>query len=409
MLALVAVTGAGGPAVAGSPVSERPAGGGLMPVPRIPGASLVPISFSNLNGWAEDDLSSAFVAFRNSCAMVSQSPAVDAVASVPTLRSGLIEACAAADALAADLGIEKPSRQLARLFFELNFRPFRVMPDTNPDAFLTGYYEPEVEGALEPGGMFNVPVYARPSDLVTTSGPSANGGGAVRVEAGREVPYYDRKEIEDGALAGRGLEIVYLKDPVDYFFMQIQGSARVRLGDGRVLRLGYDGYNGRPYTPVGKLLIQRGLVPRDEMSMDRIRAFMEADPEAGRDLRRENRSFVFFKVLDLSSDVGAIGAQGVSLTPGRSLAVDRRLHTYGSPIFVEVVLPLSGPRSADPFQRLMIAQDTGSAIVGPGRVDLYFGTGQEAGAVAGRIRHRGRIALLVPRFTCPDPARAGAP
>ncbi|MFG1430037.1 murein transglycosylase A [Xanthobacter sp. V2C-8] len=369
-----------------------------MATPDIPGARLVPVRFSDLKGWKDDDLAAAFRAFRASCGALRAPPAAGALPSADTLVRGLLSACAAADAL----GLEHPSREVARLFFELNFRPYRVMPDTHPDAFLTGYYEPEVEGALERGGGFEVPVYARPSDLVMTAGVAANGGGAMRMENGREVPYYDRAEIEDGALKGRGLELVYLKDPVDLFFMQIQGSGRVRLPGGRVLRLNYDGYNGQPYTPVGKLLIQRGLVSRDEMSMERIRAFMEQHPDAGRELRRENRSFVFFKALELSSEEGAMGAQGVSLTAGRSLAVDRRLHTFGSPFFVEAVLPLSAPRAADAFRRLMIAQDTGSAIVGPGRADLFFGAGAEAGAVAGRIRHRAQLALLVPRFAEPD-------
>lgn len=366
-----------------------------MTAPEITGARLLPLSFSDLGGWAQDDHAAAFTVFRTSCAKL-RAPAEEGVgASAETLRDGLLRACAAADGL----GLDQPSNKLARLFFELNFRPYRVVPERHPDAFFTGYYEPEVEGSLTPGDGYDVPIYGRPADLVMRPGIVANGGGAVRIAEGREVAYYDRGEIEDGALKGRGLEIAYLKDPVDLFFMQIQGSARVRLRDGRVLRLNYDGYNGRPYTPVGKLLIERGLVPRDEMSMDRIRAFMEQNPEAGRELRRENRSFVFFKALKLSDDDGAMGAQGVPLTAGRSLAVDRKVYTYGTPVFVEAVLPLSAPRAADPFQRLMIAQDTGSAIVGPGRGDLFFGTGAQAGAVAGRIRHRGRFTLLVPRFS----------
>ena len=369
-----------------------------MTAPEIAGARLMPVSFPELTGWREDDHAAAFRVFRASCEALRQPSSDSGASSADTLREGLLRACAAADSLA----IGEPSNAVARLFFELNFRPYRVVPERHPDAFFTGYYEPEVEGSLVPGDGFDIPIYARPSDLVMRVGVAANGGGAVRMENGREVPYYDRAEIEDGALKGRGLEIAYLKDPVDLFFMQIQGSARVRLRDGRVLRLNYDGYNGRSYTPVGKLLIERGLVPRDEMSMDRIRAFMEQNPEAGRELQRENHSFVFFKALPLTDNDGAMGAQGVPLTSERSLAVDRKLYTYGSPVFVEAVLPLSAPRRADPFQRLMIAQDTGSAIVGPGRADLFFGTGANAGSVAGRIRHRGRFTLLVPRFSGPE-------
>ena len=390
-----------GPAFAGTPAAAG--GAALVPVPPpdIPGATLLPQSYADLDGWAQDDHAAAFATFLASCAAFAVPPAEIGPASAPTLRAGLVRACA----LARRLGTAKPSDTVARLFFEVAFRPFRVVPGGSGAAFYTGYYEPEVAGALGPGNGFDVPVYRRPDDLLMQgAGPAPNSGGALRRTADGLVPYHDRAAIEDGALAGRGLEVVWLRDPIDLFFMQIQGSARVRLPDGRVLRLNYDGYNGHPYLPVGRLLIQRGLVPREEMSMARIRAFMEADPAAGRALRRENRSYVFFKALELGADAGAMGAQGVPLTAGRSIAVDRTLHTYGAPVFVEADLPLSTPGGAEPFRRLVIAQDTGSAIVGPARADIYFGTGREAGEVAGRIRHPGRFTLLVPRFA---PAGAG--
>lgn len=389
-LALIAAAGLVGPAGA-APLAKRM----VLSPPVLAGARLEALAFADLDGWKADDHAAAFAAFRASCAAFRAPPAEVGPPSVPTLRDGLRNACVAADRL----GTTQPSPLVARLFFEANFRPWRVIPDGRDGGFFTGYYEPEVAGALHPGDGFDVPVYARPADLVMAgSGPTPNSGGAMLREGDALVPYHDRAAIEDGALAGRGLEIAWLKDPVDLFFMQIQGSARVRLPDGRVLRLNYDGYNGHPYLPVGRLLIARGLVAREEMSMARIRAFMEQDPEAGRLLRRENRSYVFFKALDLGGDAGAMGAQGVPLTAGRSLAVDRKLHTYGTPVFVEADLPLTAPGAADPFHRLMIAQDTGSAIVGPARADLYFGTGAEAGAVAGRIRHPGRFTLLAPRL-----------
>ncbi|MFS8036422.1 murein transglycosylase A [Xanthobacter sp. AM11] len=375
----------------------------VMPAPVIPGARLLPLAFGDLDGWAADDHAAAFAAFQASCAALRTPPQEICPAAAPTLRDGLAFACAAARRL----GTGQPAPALARLFFEANFRPWQVSPEGRDGGFFTGYYEPEVEGALVPGGGFDVPVYARPADLVMAGpGPTPNAGGAQRREGDRLVPYFDRAAIEDGALAGRGLEIAWLRDPIDLFFMQIQGSARLRLPDGRVLRLNYDGYNGHPYLPVGRLLVERGVVPREEMSMARIRAFMAADPAAGRALRRENRSYVFFKVLDLGAGAGAMGAQGVPLTAGRSLAVDRKLHTYGTPVFVAADLPLSAPGAAEPFRRLMIAQDTGSAIVGPARADLFFGAGEAAGAVAGRIRHPGRFILLVPRLSA---AGAGAP
>lgn len=395
-MALAALVMLTTPAAAGSPALKP------VPPPDIPGATLVPQSFADLDGWAQDDHAAAFATFRASCAALAVPPAEIGPTSVPTLKAGLLHACALADRLGA-----QPAPDLARLFFEIAFRPFRVVPGGTGSAFYTGYYEPEVDGALTPGNGFDVPVYGRPDDLLMQgAGPTPNSGGALRRTAEGLVPYPDRAAIEDGALAGRGLEVAWLRDPIDLFFMQIQGSARLRLPDGRVLRLNYDGYNGHPYLPVARLLIQRGLVPREEMSMSRIRAFMEADPAAGRALRRENPSYAFFKALDLGAGAGAMGAQGVPLTAGRSIAVDRMLHTYGAPVFVEADLPLTAPGSAEPFRRLVIAQDTGSAIVGPARADIYFGTGREAGEVAGRIRHPGRFTLLVPRFATAEGARA---
>ncbi|MEP9379656.1 MltA domain-containing protein [Aquabacter sp. CN5-332] len=342
----------------------------------------------------------AFQTFLASCGALAKPPAEIGPTSNPALLPGLRHACTAARAL----GTPTPSAAIARLFFEANFQPWRIAPAQNPPGFLTGYYEPEVDGSPVRTDTFTVPVYGRPDDLIPTSPPKdSNRGGAQRKQWGTLVPYYDRGEIEDGALRGRGLEIAWLQHPVDLFFMQIQGSARIRLPDGHVLRLNYDGHNGYPYTPVGRLLIQRGLVPRDEMSMDRIRRFIEQDPEAGRALMRENRSFVFFKAVPLEGDAGALGAEGVPLTAGRSIAVDRAIHTYGAPIFIAADLPLDTADALAPFRQLMIAQDTGSAIVGPARADLFFGAGDGPGAVAGRIRHPGAFTLLVPRLAGTNP------
>ena len=200
------------------------------------------------------------------------------------------------------------------------------------------------------------------------------------------VPYYDRAEIEDGAIAGRGLEICWLKNQTDLLFTQIQGSARVRLEDGSTVRINYDAHNGYPYTPVGRILIERSIIPKDQMSMQKIREWMEQNPDGAKELRRQNRSYVFFREVQLSDKDEAVGAQGVPLTPGRSIAVDKSLHVYGTPFFIEGELPIESEQSKTPFRRLMIAQDTGSAIVGPARADLYFGAGVDAGRVSGRLR-----------------------
>jgi membrane-bound lytic murein transglycosylase A len=219
------------------------------------------------------------------------------------------------------------------------------------------------------------------------------------------VPYYDRAEIEDGAIAGRGLEICWLKNQTDLLFTQIQGSARVRLEDGSTLRINYDAHNGYPYTPVGRILIDRNIISKEQMSMQRIREWMDQNPDGAKELRRQNRSYVFFREVQLSDKDEAVGAQGVPLTPGRSIAVDKALHVYGTPFFIEGELPIESEQSKTPFRRLMIAQDTGSAIVGPARADLYFGAGAEAGRVSGRLRHSMRFVILIPKSL--DPVARG--
>jgi membrane-bound lytic murein transglycosylase A len=210
------------------------------------------------------------------------------------------------------------------------------------------------------------------------------------------VPYYDRGAIEAGALDGQRLEICWLKDPLDVLAIQLQGSGRVILEDGTPLRINYDSHNGYPYSWIGRVLIERNLIPGEEMSMQRIRDWMAANPEEAQKVRATNRSYVFFRITGLTNENEPVGAQGVPLTPGRSIAVDRR-HEYGTPFFIEANLPIESAKLVSPFHRLMVAQDTGSAIVGPARADLYWGGGDDAGRIASRIRHRGRFVMLLPR------------
>jgi len=202
-------------------------------------------------------------------------------------------------------------------------------------------------------------------------------------------------------LAGRDLEICWLKDPIESFFAHIQGSVRVVLDDGRLMRLNYAAANGHPYYAVGRWLIDRNIISKDEMSMDRIREWMERNPKEGDELRRKNKSYVFFRETNLPVNEEPIGAQGISLTPGRSIAVDHKLHTYGTPFFISAYLPIEGLKPDTWFKRLMIAQDTGGAIVGPARADLYFGAGDEAASVAGRLRHYGKFVMLAPKALMP--------
>jgi membrane-bound lytic murein transglycosylase A len=312
------------------------------------------------------------------------------------IRAALEEVCARA-IKAGLLG-----SQAALQFFETNFVPVRIRKLGDPAGFLTGYYEPIVDGSRFPSREFTVPVYRRPRDLVAPGvaggAPFPNTGRAFRqTPTGELVPYYDRAEIEDGALDGQHLEICWLRSAADALSIQIEGSARVRLEDGTMLRISYDAHNGYPFVPVGRVLIEGHLVPREEVSIQRIREWMRDNPDGAKVVRRQNRQVVFFRIVGLNDDTEAIGAQGIPLTAGRSIAVDKTLHAYGTPFFIEADLPLMGPRSQSPFRRLMIAQDTGSAIVGPARADLFFGAGEEAGQVAGRIQQSGGMAMLVPR------------
>ena len=196
-----------------------------------------------------------------------------------------------------------------------------------------------------------------------------------------------------------------LKDPTDLLFAQIQGSARVRLEDGSTVRINYDAHNGYPYTPVGRVLIDRGIIPKEQMSMQKIRDWMAQNPDGAKDLRRQNRSYIFFREVQLSDKDEAVGAQGVPLTPGRSIAVDKSLHVYGTPFFIGGELPIESEQSKTPFRRLMIAQDTGSAITGPARADLYFGAGADAARVSGRLKNNMKFVMLVPNGL--DPTALG--
>src|SRR3954454_21560558 len=362
-----------------------------------------PGAWSTIEGWAADDHAAAFATFFTSCRAL--------VASAKTARdtrpvyAALLEICRKARASGAQRD------EAAREFFEENFAPVRVSKIDDPNGFLTGYYEPVVDGSRAQTDDFKVPVYGRPRDLVHMGrkrrGDSFPNTGRIvrRIARGRYVPYFDRAQIEDGALATRNLELAFLRDANDLLFIQTQGSARIRLTDGTLLRVNYDSHTGQPYTPVGRILIERGIIAREEMSMERIRKWMAENPDGGKELRRQNKSFVFFRTVGLPEHEEARGAQGVPLTATRSIAVDKALHVYGTPFFIAAELPIDSEASVTKFRRLMIAQDTGSAIVGPARADIYFGSGEEAGRIAGRVKNPARFVMLMPRAL--DPVEAG--
>ena len=332
--------------------------------------SLEPVSFYRLSGWTQDHVSAAVLVFLKSCARFltrTDVAPLDAVAvSVDFGRVGdWRPLCESAEALPTG------NDAAAREFFEKGFTPFAVADYGNTEGLFTGYYEIELNGSRQRHGRYQTPLYHKPADL------------------GTDPP--TRAEIEDGALAGRGLELLWVDDPIDAFLLQIQGSGRVRLSGGGTVRVGYDGQNGRPYVPVGRLLIERGMIPRDKLTMAAIRSWMKQDPEAGAALRREDPSYVFFR--EVRGD-GPIGAEGATLSAARSIAVDRAFMALGIPVWLEADERFA---AADSVRRLMVAQDTGGAIKGPVRGDVFWGTGDVAGSRAGVMNASGRYYLLLPR------------
>jgi membrane-bound lytic murein transglycosylase A len=353
----------------------------------------VAISFSDIPEWAGDNHAAAFAAFRRSCERIIQ---------VNQVRAGkgkedtnpLNDICKAALEMGADADIAS-----ARRFFETHFTPHRFTGKETA-GFVTGYYEPELKGSRTKSERYFVPVYGVPDDLEQLYPDSERAKRNHEMTAGRRtaegmVPYYDRKEIEQGALEGRGFEILYLDDWADAFYMHIQGSGRVALEEGGHVRLGFGAKNGHSYTAIGKHLIERGAISRDEMSMDAVRTWLEANGDEARELMWENRSYIFFRELDPAvAAIGPVGAQGVALSPRRSLAVDTSLHRLGTPIWVRADnFDLHGQAG---FSQLMIAQDAGSAIKGPGRGDIFWGSGQAAGEIAGAMRHPADFIVLLP-------------
>lgn len=284
-----------------------------------------------------------------------------------------------------------------RAFFETHFQPFRVHHD-GPSGLVTGYFEPEIAGSRTRTTDFTVPLLRRPPDLVnvvpeTERAAAGDGFSHLRATASGLEPYPTRRDIEAGVLDGYGLELVWLADPVDAFILHVQGSGRVVLPDGSTVRLAYAGKNGHPYTSIGRVLIERGALPENGLTLDVLAQWLRSCPDGGRSVMWHNASYVFFRELG-EDELGPLGAQGVALTAGSSLAVDTAYHALGTPIFVDAPrLEVDGR----PFRRLMMAQDVGSAIRGPERGDIYFGTGQGAGRVAGATKHPATFTVLLPR------------
>jgi membrane-bound lytic murein transglycosylase A len=360
----------------------------VLSLPATAGVRLEPVAFSDLSGWAADDHQAALAAFRRSCAeTVNEGTSFARPVAFGGTRADWAAACAAGATATA-----------ARHFFETAFRAFRVHDPNRPEGLFTGYYEPEVRASRRATREFSVPVHAKPDDLVAFDPRTEKRLGLRygRKVKGRALPYFTRREIDEGALAGRGLEIAWLADAADLFFMQVQGSGRLRFADGSVARLAYAAKSGLPYTGIGGVLAERGHIPRAGLSMQAIRRWMVQNPAEARALMWQNRSYVFFREMPLGdASLGAPGAQHVALTPRRSLAVDRRFWRFGMPVWLDTTAPL--PAGMKPFRHLMIAQDTGSAIIGAARGDVYWGWGLEAAITAGGMKSEGAMTVLLPR------------
>lgn len=305
------------------------------------------LDFDSLPDWQADDHLAALQTFMKTCDLL------DAPEWLP-----ICKVAATVD----------PNPQAARDFFELLFRPVLL---GHPPALFTGYYEPVLQGSPIRTARFQWPIYRRPPEL-------RDG-----------VAWYDRATIDSGILRGRGLEIAWIDDPVEVFFLHIQGSGRIQMPDGSVIRVGYAGRNGHPYRSIGQILIARGYMTADQVSAQAIAAWVRANPRLGAQILDQNPSYIFFRKLGLAQDQGPIGAMGRSITPLRSVAVDPAFVALGTPVWVEKT-------GATPMNRLMVAQDTGGAIKGAQRADIFFGAGQAAGLAAGEIKDGGRLVMLLP-------------
>jgi membrane-bound lytic murein transglycosylase A len=306
------------------------------------------LEFESLSGWYDDNHAAALVAFKATCDLIKH-PDWGPIC-----------------ALAADVPEDDAS---ARAFFELFFMPVLI---GEPPALFTGYYEPELAGSPVRTSRFRWPIYRKPPEV--TDG----------------VQWHPRSVIDGGILSGRGLEIAWLDDPVDVFFLHIQGSGRIRMTDGSVIRVGYGGRNGHAYRSIGHEMVRRGIYTADKVSAQVISNWVRRNPDAGQDLMNHNPSYVFFRKLeDLSADKGPIGAMGRSIYTMRSVAIDPDYTPLGAPVWIEKA-------GASPLRRLMIAQDTGGAIKGAQRADIFFGTGEQAGDDAGTVKDGGRMVLLLP-------------
>jgi membrane-bound lytic murein transglycosylase A len=352
----------------------------------VPRGRLEKASWEGLRDWNADDTSDALTAFEQGCPVLRTRPEWQDV-------------CARASVLVAT----KLSKVTAASFFRENFQPFRVFnADDSASGTVTGYYEPLLKGSRTRTSVFKYPIYAQPQDLVTVELADVYADLKFRRLRGRLVdnklvPYYDRAEIESAKAPLKGLELVWVDNAVELFFLQIQGSGQVQLPDGSRIRLGYADQNGHPFRSLGGVLIRRGEIKPERASMQGIKAWAERNPRKLQQFMNANPSYVFFKEID-AGGTGPIGTLGVPLTAERSIAVDQRVIPLGVPVFLATTFPGTN----QPLNRLMVAQDTGGAIAGAVRVDFFWGFGDDAGAQAGRMKQRGEKWVLLPNGYDPN-------
>jgi membrane-bound lytic murein transglycosylase A len=372
-----------------------------LPVPPRPVLNMDTAEFSSLQGWKGADSRAALMAFRRSCVAILNKAAdasLGGAGYAGTVRDWR-DSCQAA------FFVDTQNSPATQQFFENFFVPVRLSYGGTGGLF-TGYYEPVLKGSRTRHDAYQTPIYGVPSDLAKIEGAIYRDTAAsdplfermmMSVTMMRYIPYPTRAQIEREGVPAQPL--FYVDDPVDAFFLQIQGSGRIELDDGTQVRAAYAGQNGQPYTAIGSILLDRGELTREELSLQSIRAWLMSHPDQAREIMDANESYVFFSEQPVGEPgVGAQGAEGVALTPGASLAVDTSIHPLGVPVWLEGAAPDPDPNKPDQvFDRLLIAQDTGGAIRGALRGDVYWGIGAEAGAIAGRMKHSARMTVLLPR------------
>ncbi len=365
------------------PPSSQSAGGGVVPSPP-PEQPLTKsihkrVQWSEVKGWSGDDLVPAWQAFLNSCIALSKRTTWNAV-------------CRSASAL------QSPNSAIIKKFFESQFVPYQVInTDNTTEGLITGYYEPLLRGSRKPSSRYRYPIYAAPDELLTielgAAYPELKGINLRgRLNGRKVIPYYTRAEIMNNPKLLNGYELLWVEDEVELFFLHVQGSGRIVLDDGETMRIGFADQNGYPYNSIGRILVQRGDLPLEKASMQGIKQWGQQNPGKLPELLQQNARYVFFRELP-SGLTGPIGALGVPLTAGRSIAIDPQSIPQGAPVF----LATTWPNTDKPLNRLMVAQDVGSAIKGGIRADFFWGFGHEAGVQAGKMKQSGKMWVLLPK------------